>query len=79
MQQREHTIIAAAVAVAGVAELLSSAIPALAYVWPAAIILTERFVSLSRAAWHIGGGRSGRAAASGFGYYTHPRRIAEFR
>ena len=40
VQQREHTIIAAAVAVAGVAELLSSAIPALAYVWPAAIILT---------------------------------------
>ena len=30
VQQREHTIIAAAVAIAGVAELLSSAIPALA-------------------------------------------------
>lgn len=40
MQQREHTIIAAAVAVAGVAELLSSAIPVLRYTWPAAIILT---------------------------------------
>ena len=39
-QQREHTIIAAAVAIAGVAELLSSAIRALSYVWPAAIILT---------------------------------------
>jgi hypothetical protein len=39
-QQREHTIIAAAVAIAGVAELLSSAIPVLRYVWPAAIILT---------------------------------------
>ncbi len=39
-QQREHTIIAAAVAIAGVAELLSSDTPALSYVWPAAIILT---------------------------------------
>lgn len=39
-QQREHTIIAAAVAIAGVAELLSSGTPALNYVWPAAIILT---------------------------------------
>ena len=39
-QQREHTIIAAAVAIAGVAELLSSRTPALAYVWPAAITLT---------------------------------------
>lgn len=39
-QQREHTIIAAAVATAGVAELLSSAIPVLSYVWPVVIILT---------------------------------------
>jgi hypothetical protein len=39
-QQRQHTIIAVAVAIAGVAELLRSAIPALAYVWPTAIILT---------------------------------------
>lgn len=39
-QQREHTIIAAAVAIAGGAELLSSAISTLDYVWPAAIILT---------------------------------------
>lgn len=39
-QQREHTIIAAAVAIAGVAEFLSSANPVLRYVWPAAIILT---------------------------------------
>ena len=39
-QQRQHTIIAAAVAIAGIAELLSSAIPLLRYVWPAAIILT---------------------------------------
>lgn len=40
MQQREHTLIAAAVAIAGMAELLRSAIPVLRYVWPAAIILT---------------------------------------
>ena len=39
-QQRQHTIIAAAVAIAGVTELLSSRTPALNYVWPAAIILT---------------------------------------
>ena len=39
-QQREHTIIAAAVAIAGVAKLLSSSTPALNYAWPAAIILT---------------------------------------
>ena len=39
-QQREHTIIAAAVAIAGVAELLSSRTPALNYLWPTAIILT---------------------------------------
>jgi hypothetical protein len=39
-QQRQHTIIAVAVAIAGVAELLRSAIPALAYVWPTAIFLT---------------------------------------
>ncbi len=39
-QQREHTIIAVAVAIASVAQLLRSAIPVLSYVWPAAIILT---------------------------------------
>ncbi len=39
-QQREHTVIAAAVASAGLAELLSSARPALSYVWPAAVILS---------------------------------------
>jgi len=39
-QQRQHTIIAFAIAIAGVAELLRSALPALSYVWPAAIILT---------------------------------------
>lgn len=39
-QQREHTIIAAAVAIAGVAELLSSRTSALNYLWPTAIILT---------------------------------------
>jgi hypothetical protein len=39
-QQRQHTIIAVAVAIAGVAELLRSAIPMLSYVWPAAIVLT---------------------------------------
>jgi hypothetical protein len=40
MQQREHTIIAIAVAIAGLAELLRSTIALLAYVWPAALILT---------------------------------------
>jgi hypothetical protein len=40
VQQRQHTIIATAVAIAGIAELLSSAIPVLRYAWPAAIILT---------------------------------------
>lgn len=39
-QQRQHTIIAIAVAIAGITELLSSAVPVLRYVWPAAIILT---------------------------------------
>ncbi len=39
-QQREHTIIAIAVVIGGVTELLSSATAALRYVWPAAIILT---------------------------------------
>ena len=39
-QQRQHTIIAVVVAIAGVAELLSSTIPVLSYVWPAAIIVT---------------------------------------
>ena len=39
-QQRQHTIIAIAIAVAGVAELLRSSSPLLAYAWPAAIILT---------------------------------------
>ena len=39
-QQRQHTVIAIAIAVAGAAELLQSAIPALSYVWPVAIILT---------------------------------------
>ena len=39
-QQRQHTIIAVAVAVAGVAQLLSSSIPGLSYVWPIAIIIT---------------------------------------
>ena len=39
-QQREHTLIAAAVTIAGVAELLSSAISVFSYVWPATIILT---------------------------------------
>lgn len=40
MQQRQHTIIAIAIAVAGLAELLRSSIPLLAYAWPAALILT---------------------------------------
>lgn len=39
-QQREHTILAAAMAVAGVAELLRSAPSVLSYVWPAAILLS---------------------------------------
>lgn len=39
-QQRQHTIIAIAIAIAGGADLLSSASPALDYAWPAAIILT---------------------------------------
>jgi hypothetical protein len=39
-QQRQHTIIAIAIAIAGGAELLSSTIPILSYVWPTAIILT---------------------------------------
>lgn len=38
-QQREHTIIATTAAIAGVAELLSTTIPALGYAWPAAVIL----------------------------------------
>lgn len=40
VQQRQHTIIAAAVAIAGIAQLLSSAIPVFSYLWPAAIVLT---------------------------------------
>lgn len=40
MQQREHTIIAIAIAIAGLAELRSSARPVFDSVWPAAIILT---------------------------------------
>jgi branched-subunit amino acid permease len=40
VQQRQHTIIAIAIAIAGGAELLSSTIPILSYVWPTAIILT---------------------------------------
>lgn len=38
-QQRQHTIIAAAVAVAGGAELLRGSSPAWGYVWPAATLL----------------------------------------
>ena len=40
MQLRKHTIIAIAIAIAGLAELLSSASTVFDYVWPAAIILT---------------------------------------
>ncbi|HLF90533.1 MAG TPA: hypothetical protein VI451_16415 [Anaerolineales bacterium] len=38
-QQREHTIMALAVAVSGLAELFRANLPALGYVWPAAMIL----------------------------------------
>ena len=38
-QQRQHTIIAFAALLAGAAELLQSAMPVLAYVWPAALML----------------------------------------
>lgn len=38
-QQREHTIIAAAMAIAGLAELLSTNLARLIYVWPAALVL----------------------------------------
>lgn len=39
-QQRQHTIIAVAMAIAGLAELLSSSLSALCYVWPIAVLLT---------------------------------------
>ena len=39
-QQRQHTIIAVAIVVAGLAELLSSSTPVLRYVWPTAIIVS---------------------------------------
>lgn len=39
-QQRQHTIIAVAMAIAGLAELLSSSLSALRYVWPIAVLLT---------------------------------------
>jgi len=38
-QQRQHTIMAAAIAVAGAAELLRGSNPAWAYVWPGATLL----------------------------------------
>ena len=38
-QQREHTIIAFAALLAGIAELFQSAIPILSYIWPAALML----------------------------------------
>ncbi len=38
-QQREHTIMAVAIAAAGAAELLRGSLPALGYVFPAAILL----------------------------------------
>lgn len=38
-QQRQHTIMAAAIAVAGAAELLRGSNPAWGYVWPAATLL----------------------------------------
>lgn len=39
-QQRQHTIIAVAIAIAGLAELLSSSVSVLRYPWPMAIILS---------------------------------------
>lgn len=39
-QQRQHTIIAVAMAIAGLAELLSSSLSGLRYVWPIAVLLT---------------------------------------
>lgn len=38
-QQRQHTIMAAGIAVAGTAELVRGSNPTLAYVWPAALLL----------------------------------------
>ncbi|GAB4577429.1 MAG: hypothetical protein Fur0022_01600 [Anaerolineales bacterium] len=38
-QQREHTIMAVAVAVSGLAEILRVAFPVLGYIWPMAILL----------------------------------------
>lgn len=38
-QQREHTIMAVAIAVSGLAELLRSAFPILGYIWPMGMLL----------------------------------------
>jgi hypothetical protein len=38
-QQRQHTIMAAAIALAGATELVRGSNPALAYVWPAALLI----------------------------------------
>lgn len=38
-QQRQHTIMAAGIAVAGASELVRGSNPALAYVWPAAMLM----------------------------------------
>lgn len=59
------------VLIAGMTELLSSRTPALNYVWPTAMVLTGGLFLL-----HAQRGTA-EAAASGFGYHAHCRRIAE--
>ena len=45
-QQREHTIMAVAIAVSGLAELLRNAFPVLGFVWPLAMLLIGVIVRL---------------------------------